>query len=70
MKREVKKFKEGCIQIKWINNGTLESDSEFEFEILGRHLMTLQGEGIRDLMNCLVKLTDEFKKLAKEVKKK
>lgn len=56
------KFKDGSVEIIWDKSASV--GGEYEFLIRGNHVMTIQDEGIKDLMNCLVKLTDEFKKIA------
>lgn len=56
------KFKDGSIEIIWDKSTSV--GGEYEFLIRGNHVMTIQDEGIKDLMNCLVKLTNEFKRIA------
>lgn len=63
------KCKSGDVKILW--NDWQNGDSyEIEFYLHNRHIVSMQAEGVRDLMNCLVMLTDEWKRLAKEAKKK
>lgn len=63
------KCKSGDVKILWVDwqNG---DSYEVEFYFRNDHLWSFQAEGVRDLMNCLVKLTDEWKRLAEEVKPK
>lgn len=63
------KCKSGDVKILW--NDWQNGDSyEIEFYLHNRLIVSMQAEGVRDLMNCLVMLTDEWKRLAKEAKKK
>jgi len=64
-KKIISKFKQGNIEIIWDKRS---GDDEFEFKMLGRTMFSCQSQGTKDLMNCLVELTKEFKKEAEESK--
>ena len=64
-KKAKQKFKSGQVEIIWDKRS---GEDEFEFRILGHTMFSCQAQGIKDLMNCLVELTKEFKKEAEESK--
>jgi hypothetical protein len=65
-----KKFKSGNIEIVFKSNHNNSFGDEFELIYCKVPLCTISGDGIRDLLTCLIDLTDYFKALSDEAAKK